>query len=129
MQLADCLGLDEDSFPERIEAYDISNTFGFQSVGSMIVYENGRPKNSDYRKFRIQTVQGANDYASMEEVLTRRFKHAFDEMGAKAVHNAFEDERDIALKVHLDCGFREVRRENGIIHLMITAEDYEKISE
>ncbi len=79
-QLADCMGLDDDSFPERIEAYDISNTFGFQSVGSMIVYENGRPKNSDYRKFRIQTVQGANDYASMEEVLTRRFRHAFDEM-------------------------------------------------
>ena len=80
LELSDCLGFTEDEFPERIEAYDISNTFGFQSVGSMIVYENGRPKNSDYRKFRIQSVQGANDYASMEEVLTRRFKHAFDEM-------------------------------------------------
>ena len=51
-------------------------------------------------------------------------KHSFEEMGVKAVHNVFEDERDIALKVHLDCGFREVSRENGIIHLMITAEDY-----
>ena len=62
-------------------------------------------------------------------VLNLLLKHAFEEMGAKAVHNVFEDERDIALKVHLDCGFREVRRENGIIHLMITAEDFEKISE
>lgn len=78
-QLSEVLELGE-YYPERIEAYDISNTFGFQSVGSMVVFENGKPKNSDYRKFRIQTVQGANDYASMQEVLTRRFRHAFDEM-------------------------------------------------
>ncbi len=64
-----------------------------------------------------------------KEALNLLLKHAFEEMGAKAVHNVFEDERDIALKVHLGCGFREVRRENGIIHLMITAEDFEKISE
>lgn len=57
----------------RVEAFDISNISGFQSVGSMIVYEQGKPKRSDYRKFRIKTVQGPNDYASMEEVLTRRF--------------------------------------------------------
>lgn len=59
----------------RMEAYDISNISGFESVGSMIVYERGKPKRSDYRKFRIKWVQGPNDYASMEEVLTRRFTH------------------------------------------------------
>ena len=64
-----------------------------------------------------------------KEALDLLLKHSFEEMGAKAVHNVFEDERDAAMKVHLDCGFREVKRENGIIHLMITAEDYEKISE
>ena len=59
----------------RMEAYDISNISGFESVGSMVVYEKGRPKRSDYRKFKIKWVQGPNDYASMEEVLTRRFTH------------------------------------------------------
>ncbi len=58
-----------------MEAYDISNTSGVESVGSMVVYEDGKPKRSDYRKFKITTVQGPNDYASMEEVLTRRFSH------------------------------------------------------
>ena len=59
----------------RMEAFDISNISGFESVGSMVVYEKGRPKRSDYRKFRIKSVEGPNDYASMEEVLTRRFTH------------------------------------------------------
>lgn len=59
----------------RMEAFDISNISGFESVGSMVVYERGKPKRSDYRKFRIRSVQGPNDYASMEEVLTRRFTH------------------------------------------------------
>ncbi len=63
----------------RIESYDISNISGFQSVGSMVVFEDGKPKKSDYRKFRIQTVQGPDDYASMEEVLTRRFRHGLEE--------------------------------------------------
>ncbi len=63
----------------RIEAYDISNTAGFQSVGSMVVYENGKPKRNDYRKFKIQTVEGPNDYGSMYEVLTRRFTHGLSE--------------------------------------------------
>lgn len=71
------------SIPEknnyRIEAFDISNTSGLQSVGSMIVYENGRPKRTDYRKFRIKTVIGPDDYASMREVLTRRFTHGTNE--------------------------------------------------
>ena len=63
----------------RMEAYDISNISGFESVGSMIVYEKGKPKRSDYRKFKIKSVQGADDYASMEEVLTRRFTHGLEE--------------------------------------------------
>lgn len=58
----------------RMEAYDISNTNGFESVGSMVVYEKGKPKRNDYRKFKIKGVKGANDYASMNEVLTRRFR-------------------------------------------------------
>ena len=63
----------------RVEAYDISNTSGVESVGSMVVYEDGKPKRSDYRKFKIRTVQGPNGYASMEEVLTRRFSHGIQE--------------------------------------------------
>lgn len=63
----------------RMEAYDISNTNGFESVGSMVVYEKGKPKRSDYRKFKIRTVKGPDDYASMEEVLTRRFSHGLRE--------------------------------------------------
>lgn len=63
----------------RMEAYDISNTSGFSSVGSMVVYERGKPKRNDYRKFKIKGVQGADDYASMEEVLTRRFEHGLRE--------------------------------------------------
>lgn len=58
---------------DRIESYDISNVQGFESVASMVVFENGKPKRSDYRKFKIKSVYGANDYASMEEVITRRF--------------------------------------------------------
>ncbi len=64
---------------KRIEAFDISNISGFQSVGSMVVFENGKPKRNDYRKFKIKWVQGANDYASMDEVLTRRFVHGLEE--------------------------------------------------
>lgn len=64
----------------RMEAYDISNTSGFASVGSMIVYEKGKPKRADYRKFKIKSVQGPDDYASMEEVLTRRFGHGLKEL-------------------------------------------------
>ena len=63
----------------RMEAYDISNTQGFESVGAMIVFENGRAKKSDYRKFKIKTVYGANDFASMEEVLRRRLNKTINE--------------------------------------------------
>lgn len=75
-QVASWIGLTD---IHRVEAYDISNISGFESVGSMVVFENGKPKRNDYRKFRIRTVQGPNDYASMKEVLTRRFSHGIDE--------------------------------------------------
>jgi excinuclease ABC subunit C len=68
----------------RIEAYDISNVQGFESVGSMVVFEDGKPKNSDYRKFKIKGVKGPNDYASMEEVLARRFARYKQELEEKA---------------------------------------------
>ncbi len=63
----------------RVEAFDISNINGFESVGSMVVYEKGKPKRSDYRKFKIRSVKGPDDYASMYEVLTRRFLHGLEE--------------------------------------------------
>lgn len=63
----------------RMEAYDISNTNGFESVGSMVVYDRGKPKRNDYRKFKIKGVEGADDYGSMREVLTRRFTHGLKE--------------------------------------------------
>lgn len=63
----------------RMEAFDISNISGFENVGSMVVYEKGKPKRSDYRKFKIRTVSGPDDYACMKEVLTRRFVHGMEE--------------------------------------------------
>jgi excinuclease ABC subunit C len=75
-EIADLLGL---SSVRRMEAYDISDISGFANVGSMVVYENGKPKRSDYRKFRIKSVAGPNDYACMHEVLTRRFRHGLEE--------------------------------------------------
>ncbi len=78
-ELADYLELDR--VPQRIECYDISNTGGTDSVGSMIVFVGGRPKNSDYRRFKIKTVTGADDYASLQEVLRRRFKRASSDEG------------------------------------------------
>ena len=77
---------------ERMEAYDISNISGFESVGSMVVYEKGKPKKSDYRKFKIRSVEGPNDYASMEEVLTRRFTHE-----GKGEFDSFERKPDLIL--------------------------------
>lgn len=64
---------------QRMEAFDISNISGFETVGSMVVYERGKPKRSDYRKFKIKTVMGQDDYACMKEVLTRRFVHGMEE--------------------------------------------------
>ncbi len=75
-EIAEILGL---RHIERMEAFDISNINGFENVGSMIVFEKGKPKPSDYRKFRIKTVSGPDDYACMREVLTRRFRHGIEE--------------------------------------------------
>lgn len=80
IELTETLGLEE--LPMRIEAYDISNTQGMDSVGTMVVFEEGKAKNSDYRRFRIKTVEGANDYDSMREILTRRFAHGLEEIKA-----------------------------------------------
>ena len=78
----------------RMEAYDISNTNGFDSVGSMVVYEHGKPKRNDYRKFKIKSVQGPDDYASMNEVLTRRFEH-----GLRERHNRLMRLRKLGLNL------------------------------
>lgn len=75
-EIASLIGLQQIT---RVEAFDISNTSGFENVGSMVVYENGKPKRSDYRKFRMKTVSGPDDYACMKEVLTRRFTHGLEE--------------------------------------------------
>jgi len=77
-ELANLLELQEQLY--RIEAYDISNIQGVDSVGTMIVFEKGKPKNSDYRRFKIKSVKGANDYDSMREILTRRFEHGLKEI-------------------------------------------------
>lgn len=77
-ELTDLLELDE--IPQRIESYDISNIMGVDSVGTMVVFEDGKPKNSDYRRFKIKSVIGANDYDSMREILERRFKHGLEEV-------------------------------------------------
>lgn len=97
----------------RMEAYDISNISGFESVGSMVVYEKGCPKRSDYRKFKIKWVQGPNDYASMEEVLTRRFTHesngefdSFARLPDLILMDGGRGQVNIALKVLNDLGIR-----------------------
>ncbi|MDE5782655.1 MAG: excinuclease ABC subunit UvrC [Lachnospiraceae bacterium] len=76
-EISELMGL---GYIKRVEAFDISNTNGFESVGSMIVYEDGRPRRNCYRKFKIKWVKGADDYSSMEEVLTRRFEHGLNEI-------------------------------------------------
>ena len=75
-EIATLLGLEK---VNRMEAFDISNISGFENVGSMVVYEKGKPKKSDYRKFKIKTVSGPDDYACMKEVLSRRFLHGMEE--------------------------------------------------
>ena len=81
----------------RMEAFDISNTSGFASVGSMVVYEKGKPKRTDYRKFRIKSVHGPDDYASMEEVLTRRFSHGLAEQAEGKDKDSFTVFPDLIL--------------------------------
>lgn len=81
----------------RMEAYDISNTSGFDSVGSMVVYEHGKPKRNDYRKFKIKSVQGPDDYASMNEVLTRRFEHGLRERQDESETGGFQAFPDLIM--------------------------------
>lgn len=88
-QISGWLGLKDVS---RVESYDISNISGFLSVGSMVVFDDGKPKKSEYRKFRIKTVEGPNDYASMYEVLKRRFSHGLmeiEQLNEKNLSNEF----------------------------------------
>ena len=89
-EIAELLGLSELG---RTESFDISNTAGFASVASMVVFENGRPNKAEYRKFRIKTVQGSDDYASMREVLMRRFSHGLRELeeGTEEKFSKFPD--------------------------------------
>lgn len=81
----------------RMEAYDISNTNGFDSVASMVVYEHGKPKRNDYRKFKIKSVQGPDDYASMNEVLTRRFEHGLRERQDESETGGFQAFPDLIM--------------------------------
>lgn len=87
-ELAECLGIPDIT---RVESYDISNTNGFESVGSMVVFENGKPKKHDYRKFKIRTVKGPDDYASMREMLTRRLEHGIRDMDKNSGFAIFPD--------------------------------------
>lgn len=96
----------------RMESYDISNINGFESVGSMVVYENGKPKKNDYRKFKIKWVKGPDDYGSMREILTRRFEHGLEE-------------RKEAAKRLEETGQAEIIDENDA---SIYAEDFGKFS-
>ncbi len=101
-KLGELIGID---VVNRIEAYDISNTSGFQNVGSMVVYKYGMPKRADYRKFKIKSVAGSDDYASMRETLTRRFKRAlekskgFEELPDLILMDGGKGQVNIALQV------------------------------
>lgn len=113
----------------RIEAFDISNISGYQSVGSMIVFEHGKPKKNDYRKFKIKTITGPDDYGSMREVLTRRFTHEGDDKfirypdlimmdgGLGQVNAALEILDKLKLNIHV-CGMvkDDRHRTRGLIY-------------
>ena len=109
-KLGEILGMDH--FPRRIEGYDISNTQGVFSVGSMVVFINGVPAKKEYRQFRIKTVEGANDFASLNEVLGRRFSHGLreraerEEAGLPMTGGKFADFPDLIL---IDGGPQQVR--------------------
>jgi len=100
------------NYPRRIEGYDISNTQGQLSVGSMVVFIDGEPAKKEYRQFRIKTVEGANDFASLNEVLDRRFRHGLEEKkereanGLPAVGGKFSDLPDLVL---IDGGPQQLR--------------------
>ncbi|AJA48842.1 UvrABC system protein C [Clostridium pasteurianum DSM 525 = ATCC 6013] len=118
--LAHILNLEE--LPNRIEAYDISNIQGVDSVGSMVVFEKGKPKNSDYRRFKIKTVKGANDYDSMREILIRRFKRGLDEV--KAI-----EERNLELSAGKFCIFPDlILMDGGLGQINIALEVLKKLN-
>lgn len=104
-EIAQVIGIQKDIF--RIEAYDISNTQGIQSVGSMVVFEGGKPKRSDYRKFKIKTVIGPDDYGSMREVLERRLRRLNENS-----ENSFSKKPDLIL---IDGGKGQVSTAEGVI--------------
>ena len=102
----------------RIESYDISNTQGFESVASMVVFENGLPKRSDYRKFKIKTIIGPDDYGSMEEVITRRFTRYINETsGDENVKKAgFDKKPDMIFLPYTSEGFKLLTRMQDEVH-------------
>ena len=93
-EIENCLGLENIN---RMEAFDISNISGFESVASMVVYEKGKPKKNDYRKFKIKTVQGIDDYGSLKEVLSRRFIHGLSEQKENKDSGSFDVFPDLIL--------------------------------
>ena len=118
-ELQDLLELDE--WPTRIEAYDISNIQGVDSVGTMVVFEEGRSKNSDYRRFKIKTVKGANDYDSMREILTRRFNHGLEEI--KAIQD-----RNLKLSAGKFSNFPDLIMMDGVGQVNIALEVLESLN-
>lgn len=109
-EIKKALKIDKDL--RRIEAYDISNTQGVDSVGSMVVFEDGKPKKSDYRKFKIKTVFGANDYASMQEVIERRFLRYLKEIEKNDINGKFNKLPDI---IFLDGGRGQINAVKNVI--------------
>ena len=109
-ELMELLDLDGIS---RMEAYDISNISGYDSVGSMVVYEDGRPKKNDYRKFRIKSVEGPNDYASMNEVLTRRFLHGIGELSSVPDTDEGREGTEASVSEPETIDFRKVAETSG----------------
>jgi excinuclease ABC subunit C len=115
-KLGQILGMDR--YPRRIEGYDISNTQGLQSVAAMVVFIDGEPARKEYRHFRIKTVEGANDFASLYETLSRRYAHAAKEAEAGAVNGKFTDLPDLIL---IDGGPQQLRfARQAILDLGIT---------
>jgi len=110
-EILQAIGIESDA--TRIEAYDISNTQGTDSVASMVVFEAGKPKRSDYRKFKIRTVIGANDFAAMEEVLTRRLKRYETEKTEDEAKRKFSKLPDI---IFVDGGKPQVSAAEGVVH-------------
>ena len=134
-QLQNALGIPKTL--HRVEAYDISHIQGFASVGSMVVFEDGKPKHSDYRKFKIKTIVGANDYGAMQEVLTRRLNHAIREKsgGKTQVHAAQEILSAFGMEIPV-CGMVKdnKHRTRGLlfqekeIHIPLTSEGFQLVT-